>query len=206
MRDVAVSHGGLVENQATQNLPVKEECFMRLCVNNADVTIEKIEEGNLATRPFGVYLVQHGEGSGLRNPFGQTEEEISEIPGTSSLSTESGVGATGIPQPTIDRRKPPLIRWPSESYKLKGVLVSGHNSVAIVAPPVIRTTPPPDDFSGQGGRQPSGGQTAVASPGKEYVVKIGELFGNNDGKIISIGLKGLTVLEGENKVVVPLSQ
>ena len=49
-------------------------------------------------------------------------------------------------------------------------------------------------------------EASVQDFAEQYVVKIGERLGSNGGIISSIGMKGLTILEGKNKLVVPLNR
>ena len=79
------------------------------------------------------------------------------------------------------------------------------NAIAIVVPPEEISDSPSDESVGaeEGFAMD---EASVQDFAEQYVVKIGERLGSNGGIISSFGLKGLTILEGKNKLVVPLNR
>jgi len=170
-----------------------------LCLRNSARTAEHT----------GSYVMRIAD-TGLRNPFGKTQEELPKTPAAGSSSGDlNAEGAPPSAQFSIAEDEPPLTRWPAQAYLVKGVLVSRHNAVAIVAPPEeIIDSPPtnPDDGAYGGEESFSMDGSGTQDPFEEYVVKVGESLGNNGGKIVSIDSKGLAVLEGTDKVDLPVTR
>jgi len=152
------------------------------------------------------YLIRVAD-TGMRNPFGATQAEPPKD-ASSTVDPESGQSSSRLLPIAAD--EPPLTRWPVQAYLIKGILIAGHTAVAIVEPPeeIIDTpeTNPDDgayggaeDFSSMDG---SGQQDSL----EQYIIKVGERLGSNDGEIVSISMKGLTVLEGTNKVILSVTR
>lgn len=160
-----------------------------------------------------VYLVQF---EGTRNPFGKAASKPKQTDQDISGSMPADGGSMSGNQMIIAPDEPPLTRYPAQSYLIKGVIVSARGSVAVIAPPEIADSSATDfgeeeeGFGDQGfDNQDSfsaGGVGATSSVTEAYVVQIGDVLGNNAGEIVSIALNGLTIREGKNKVIVPLSR
>ena len=150
------------------------------------------------------YLVRVAD-TGLRNPFGATQQVE---PPKDSGSGDSQAATIPRTLPQIAEDEPPLTRWPVRAYLVKGVLIAGHDAVAIVEPPeeIIETPTNPDDAAYGGEESFSMDGSGQQDSLEQYVIKVGERLGSNDGKIVSISLKGLAVLEGTEKVILPVTR
>ena len=212
-----LNYGACGDTQMSQNVYVGEKNIVCSCIQNDGgryvgemETISSgyaslcVREGAMPVERVGSYLMRIADDGGLRNPFGQTQKDLP-IPSTDSAATE--VEGAGIPSPQLVAvpDEPPLTRWPVETYLVKGILVADHTAVAIVVPPEEIIESPPDESLEDDGGFP-GDQASVQVVAEQFVVKIGERLGSNGGKISSIGIKGLTILEGKNKIIVPLNR
>ena len=213
-----LNSGDCVSNQMFQNARVGAENIACSCDHNDDLQYAgKMQtklsgEASLCLRKrartvehTSSYLIRVAD-TGLRNPFGATQQ--AEPPKDSGSGDPQG--AT-IPRtlPQIAEDEPPLTRWPVRAYLVKGVLIAGHNAVAIVEPPeeVIDTPTNPDDgaYGGEENFSSMDG-SGLQNSREQYVIKVGERLGSNDGEIVSISMKGLTVLEGTNKVILSVTR
>lgn len=213
-----LNYGDCGSNQMSQNVYVEEENIVCSCIQNDGVQyIGKIEtisagyaslclrESALPIERIDSYLMRIADG-GLRNPFGKTQDDAPKVPSTGSSPGDAGGPGTLSPQLVAVPDEPPLTRWPVQAYVVKGVLVAGRrNAVAIVVPPEEISDSSSDESVGaeEGFAMD---EASVQDFAEQYVVKIGERLGSNGGIISSIGLKGLTILEGKNKLVVPLNR
>ena len=216
-----LSSGDCVSNQMFQNARVEAENIACSCIQNDDLQYA----GKMKTKLSGeaslhlrkrARTVEHTSSylirvvdTGVRNPFGSTQAEPPKDSGSGSSTVDPKSGKIPSTLLQIAEDEPPLARWPVQAYLVKGVLIAGHDAVAIVEPPeeIIDTPTNPDDgaYGGEENFSSMDG-SGLENSREQYVIKVGERLGSNDGTIVSISLKGLAVLEGTNKVVLPVTR